>query len=356
MSNVTLLAIDLAKDLFQLHGTDAKGKPVLKKRINREKLPEFVAKLNPCSIYMEACSSSNYWGRKFMGFGHKVKLINPRYVKPFVKRNKNDEKDAEAIAVAAMTPSMSFCDVKNEAYQDMQSTHRIRSSLIQQRTALANRIRGLLAEYGIVIAKGNANVRKKLPEILGNNPNGLSKLMLTNFSNLYSDFDNLDKQIDFYDKTIESLCRGSETSQRLMKIPGVGALGATLLASMLNCGSDFKNGRHFAAFLGLTPKQHSSGGKELLLGISKGGDTYARTILIQGAHSVLLWSDKKSDKRSLWVKKLLTRRCRNKVAVALANKIARTAWALVHGGDTEYNANHKPIFTHSPKEKPLKAA
>ena len=154
-----------------------------------------IAKLSPCNIYMEACGSSNYWGRKFIKFGHKVKLINPKYVKPFVKRNKNDAKDAEGITSAAMSANMSFCDVKTEAHQDIQSTHRIRNLLVQQRTALANQIRGILAEYGIVMAKGTANVRKKLPEILGDNPNNLSRLMLSNIADLYADFQRLDKQI-----------------------------------------------------------------------------------------------------------------------------------------------------------------
>ena len=164
MNNVTSLAIDLAKNVFQLHGTDIKGKPILKKKISRKELPEFIAKLNPCNIYMEACGSSNYWGKKFEGFGHKVKLINPKYVKPFVKRNKNDANDAEGIAAAAMATSMRFCDVKTETQQDVQSVHRIRNLLIQQRTALANQIRGLLAEYGTVITLGTASIRKKLPE------------------------------------------------------------------------------------------------------------------------------------------------------------------------------------------------
>lgn len=341
MSKITLLAVDLAKNVFQLHGTDAKGKPILKKKISRGKLLEFVAQLNPCHIYMEACGSSNYWGRQFIKFGHNVRLINPKYVKPFVKRNKNDAKDAEAIATAAMAPSMSFCDVKTEAHQDIQSTHRIRSLLVQQRTALSNQIRGLLAEYGIVITKGTANVRKSLPEILENNSKKLSNLMLTNIADLYDNFQRLDKQIIAYDNKIENLFNNSETSKRLGKIPGIGILGATLLASMLESGTSFKNGRHFAAFLGLTPKQHSSGGKELLLGISKGGDTYARTLLIHGARAVLLWISKKTDDKSMWLKQLMARAGKNKAAVGWANKIARIAWALVHE-NTEYNPNYKP--------------
>jgi len=342
VNNITLLAIDLAKQVFQLHGTDAKGKAILKKKISsRGKFIEFIAKLSPCNIYMEACGSSNYWGRKFIKFGHDVKLINPKYVKPFVKRNKNDANDAEGIAAAAMSPSMSFCNVKTEAHQDIQSTHRIRNLLVQQRTALVNQIRGLLAEYGDVTAKGVANIRKRLPEILGDNPDNLSRLMLSNISDLYADFQRLDKQIDAYDKKIENIFNASETSKRLETIPGIGVLGSTILASMLASGSSFRNGRHFAAFLGLTPRQHSSGGKKRLLGISKGGDTYARKILIHGARSVLLRVEKKTDSQSTWAKDLIIRRGSNKTAVALANKMARTAWALVNE-NTEYSPNHKP--------------
>ena len=356
MSNITLLAVDLAKNCFQLHGANAKGKPILKKKINsRKEFLEFVTKLNPCKIFMEACGSSNYWGRKFIKLGHKVRLINPKYVKPFVPRNKNDAKDAEGIMSAALSPNIIFCDVKTEEHQDIQSTHRIRNLLVQQRTALANQIRGLLAEYGTVMTKGVTNVRKKLPEILGDNPNNLSRLMLSNIADLYADFQHLDKRIAAYDKKIEDLFQGCETSKQLETIPGVGVLGATLLASMLKSGSSFKNGRHFAAFLGLTPKQHSSGGKECLLGISKKGDTYARTLLIHGARSVLVRVNKKADSQSMWLKKLLIRKDKNVAAVALANKIARTAWALVHE-NTEYNPNHKVIIRHKPKTKILKAA
>ena len=343
MNNVTSLAIDLAKNNLQLHGTNANGKAILKKKISREKLLTFVVNLKPCNIYMEGCGSANYWGRKFKECGHKVKLINPRYVKPYVKRNKNDANDAAGIAAAARDPDMRFSDTKTEAQQDMQSVHRIRSLLIQQRTASANQIRGLLAEYGIAIPQGISHVRSKLPEILGNNPTDASELILTCIMELYEHFKFLDKRIDFYDKKIDSLFKSNEACKRLAEIPGIGPLGATILSSMLGNGGSFKNGRHFAAFLGLTPRQHSSGGKERLLGISKGGDTYIRTLLVHGARSVLVWVDKKSDKQSLWIKNLMLRRGYNKTAVALANKMARIAWAIIHEG-SNYNLSYKPKF------------
>jgi transposase len=285
MNNVTSLAVDLAKNCFQLHGTDSKGKAILKKKISREKFFAFIMQLNPCNVHMEACGTANYWGRKFKEYGHKVKLINPVYVKPYVKRNKNDANDAAGIAAAARDPDMRFCEVKTEAQQDMQSVHRIRSLLVQQRTALANQIRGLLAEYGIAIPQGTSQIRNKLPEILGMNPNDMGGLILGCLMELHERFIFLDQKIAYYDKKIETLFKDNEACQRLEKIPGIGILGATMLASILRNGAAFKNGRHFSAFLGLTPKQHSSGGKECILGISKGGDVYVRTLLIHGGSS-----------------------------------------------------------------------
>jgi Transposase and inactivated derivatives len=338
MSNITLLAIDLAKNVFQLHGTDDKGKALLKKKITRTKLLEFVANLPSCNIYMEACGSANYWGREFEKLGHKVSLINPKYVKPYVKRNKNDMNDAAGIAAAARDADMRFCNVKTQEQQDIQSVHRIRSLLIQQRTALSNQIRGLLAEYGIAVPQGVARLRKHLVEIFGNNSENISELMLGCLAEMYEHFTQLDKKIIAYDKKIELLFNNNEVCKKLEKIPGVGKLSATILASVLGNGAAFKNGRHFAAFLGLVPRQHSSGGKNCLLGISKGGDNYIRKLLVHGARAVILWCNKKTDAQSIWLKNLVIRRGKNKTAVALANKIARVAWAIVYG-NVEYNAN-----------------
>lgn len=340
MSNVTTLAVDLAKNVFQLHGTDDRGNAILKKKLSRVKFIEYMTNLQQCNVFMEACCTSNHWGRKFISFGHKVKLINPKYVKPYVKRNKNDANDAAGIAAAARDPDMRFCSVKTEEQQDMQSVHRIRSMLVQQRTALANQIRGLLAEYGIISAQGISNVRKMLQDVLGNNSNNISPLMLGCFAELKISLEELDKKIVSYDSKIASLFESNETCKRLEKIPGIGVLGATILASLLGNGSAFKNGRHFSAFLGLVPKQHSSGGKEVLLGISKGGDTYTRTLLIHGARSVAIWADKKSDRLSSWVNNLKAKSGTNKTAVALANKMARIAWAVVHE-NKEYDQDYQ---------------
>lgn len=343
MNNVTALAIDLAKNIFQLHGTNAKGKIILKQKISREKLLEFITQLKPCDIYMEACGTANYWGRKFIECGHKVRLINPKYVSPYVKRNKNDINDAAGIAAAARDPDMRFCEVKTEEQQDMQSVHRIRSLLIQQRTALANQIRGLLLEYGVAIPQGISYIHSELPLILGNNPNNFGSLILGCLSELYERFNYLDQKIVAYDKKIQGLFKNNETCRRLEKIPGIGVLGATILASVLGNGGGFKNGRHFAAFLGLTPKQHSSGGKNRLLGITKGGDTYIRSLLIHGARTVILHANSKTDKLSKWANSLRLRKGYNKAAVALANKIARIACAVLKE-DNNYNTNYKPKF------------
>lgn len=341
MSNVTLLAVDLAKNVFQLYGTDARGKTVFEKRIRRDKLLQFVANINQCNIYMEGCGSANYWGREFTKLGHQVKLISPLYVKPYVKRNKNDRNDSFAIASAARDPKMTFGEVKTEAQQDIQNTHRIRSMLIRQRTALTNQVRGFLAEYGIVISQGVTHVRKKLPLILGDDGTSLSQLTLNNLSELYQSLVQIDEKIERYSKTIERLFEDNEVCGRLAEIPGVGKLSATILASVLGNGSGFKNGRHFAAFLGLVPKQHSSGEKEKLLGISKGGDTYIRTLLIHGARSVLLYASRKNNALSLWLGRIERSSGSNVAAVAMANKMARMAWAIVKG-DCGYDPNHKP--------------
>lgn len=340
MNNITSLAIDLAKNIFQLHGADDSGKAILQKRLSREKLKQFMVNLPPCNVYMEACGSSNYWGRSFIEYGHKVKLINPKYVKPYVKRNKNDRNDAAGILSASRDPEMKYCSVKTEAQQDIQSIHRMRSLLVQQRTALANQVRGLLAEYGIAIKLGITNARSYLAIILGENPNNFGALILEGFQGLYNNFIDLDKRIANFNEQIKLLFKKSKECQRLSGIPGIGELGATILLSVLGNGSAFKNGRHFAAFLGLVPKQHSSGEKERLLGISKGGDTYIRTLLIHGARSVILWSAKKTDNHSLWIKDLVVRRGKNKAAVAWANKMARIAWALVRN-NAEYAANYR---------------
>ena len=341
MNITTSLGIDVAKNVFQLHGVDYRGKAVLKQKISRTKLPVFLAKLEKCTIFMETCGSSNYWGREAQKYGHTVKLIPAAYVKPFVKTSKNDANDAEAIVEAGSRPSMRFADVKTTSQQDVQCTHRIRSRLVSNRTALGNEIRGFLGEYGIVIAQGIYKLRAKLPEILATNEE-LSGLMKDNLTDLYHEFTNLDKQIKKYDEKIKILCKENENCQLLESIPGVGKLSASILASTLGNGSGFKNGRNFAAFLGLVPKQHSSGGKTKLYGISKHGDTYTRTLLVHGARAVISHASKKNDSLSCWVNKIIARRGMNRAVVALAAKIARIALAVTKS-QTAYKTDYKFI-------------
>ena len=238
---------------------------------------------------------------------------------------------------------MRFCNVKTEAQQDIQSLHRMRNLLIQQRTAVANQLRGILAEYGTVIPQGINHLRKNLEMVLGNNTNDMSSPILSSLLQMKKHFEHLDEMIAFYDNKIETLFNTNETCKSLEKIPGVGLLGASILAAVLGNGLAFKNGRHFAAFLGLTPRQHSSGEKEHLLGISKGGDTYIRTILTHGARSVLIWVNKKTNHPNKWLKDLYTRRGLNKAVVAMANKIARTAWAIV-AKNVDYDSNYKHVI------------
>jgi transposase len=329
MKKITLLGIDIAKEVFQLHGVNKLSNAILKKKIYRSDLLKFIANLSPCTIAMEACGGAHYWARQFMKFGHTVKLISPQFVKPFVKTNKNDAHDAQAITEAASRPDMRFVPIKGVEQQDIQCVHRIRERLVGQRTALVNQIRGLLAEYGIVIPVGVAQLKKRLFEILCDSKNELTPIMRELCNELYDELITLAKRIKEYDKRIENIYKSNPVCQKLAEVEGIGPLSATMLATVLSDPTVFENGRHFAAFLGLVPKQHSSGGKQLLLGISKRGDSYLRGLLIHGARAVLYRAKKKTDKRSSWLNQLNERRGHNRTCVALANKNARIVWALV---------------------------
>lgn len=333
--NIKLIGIDLAKNIFQIHGVDEKGKHVLTKRIARSQLASFIAQLPPCLIGMEACSSANYWARKFREYGHEVKLMSPQYVKPYVKTNKNDANDAAGICEAVSRPSMKFVPIKSIEQQDIQCLHRIRSGLIQERTALVNQLRGLLAEYGIVVAQGITKLKKQLPEILADTDNQLSSLMRSTLTDLYHYLTQKDEQVDNITVKIMNVCKQSEVCQRLVKVEGIGPVIATAFVAAVGDAKNFKNGRHLAAWLGLVPRQASSGGKQILLGISKRGDRYLRSLLIQGASAVIRFIKGKTDARSLWLGQLIKRSNKFKANVALANKNARILWALMAQG-TEY--------------------
>jgi transposase len=339
--NIKRVGIDLAKQVFQVHGVDYQDKVVLRKQLRRNQLLSYFATLPPCLIGMEACGGAHHWARELQKLGHTVKLIAPQFVKPYVKSNKNDANDAEAICEAVGRPTMRFVSVKTVAQQDLQAIHRIRSELVRQRTAKVNQIRGFLAEYGLVVGRQVATLRRALPELLEDAENGLSFDFRALLEDLRQDLIRLDERVAEMDKKVHTLADSMPAAKLLQSIPGIGPISATAIVCAVGDGKQFKRGRDLAAWLGLTPRQQSSGGKDRLLGISKRGDTYLRTLLIQGAKSVLKVVDKKTDPRSLWLQNLCARKHKNIAAVALANKNARIAWALL-SNETSYLPEGKP--------------
>ena len=326
---VTVLGIDLAKNSFQLHGVDEKGNRVLKKKLTRKQLVAFIAQLPPCLIGIEACGGAHHWVRVLSEWGHTVKMIAPQFVKPYVKSNKNDAVDAEAICEAVQRPSMRFVPSKSIEQQDIQSVHRIRSLLVGRRTAQANQIRGLLMEYGIVIPQGISTLRKAIPDLLEDAENTLSSYFRELLRELYDEIVHFDERIETIELKLKVISEQNEDCQRLLTIPGVGLLTATALIAAIGDISVFKSGRELAAWIGLVPRQHSTGGKPTLLGISKRGDTYLRTLLIHGGRSVVRVAHKHQDKRNQWIGEIKKRRGENISSVAVANKNARIAWALL---------------------------
>lgn len=334
--NVTRIGVDIAKQVFQVHGVDRHDKVVVRKQLRRAQFLAFFAKLAPCLIGIEACGGSHHWARELSKQGHTVKLIAPQRVKPYVKNNKNDARDAEAICEALGRPSMQFVPIKTVQQQDLQALLRVRAELVHQRTAKANQTRGLLAEYGLVIAKGIEQVRKALPLMLdeqAEHGQSLTEGFRVLLRGQWEDLQGLDTRIDALDLRLRQIAREDEAAHRLCEIPGVGPQTAVALVVALGNASAFERGRDVSAWLGLTPRQHSTGGRERLLGISKRGDSYLRTLLIHGARAVLQFAAKKTDGRSRWLMSLAKRSHPNIAAVALANKNARIAWALLkHGG------------------------
>ncbi len=330
--NATRIGLDLAKQVFQIHGVDRTEQVVLKRQLKRSQVMAFFEKQPPCTIGMEACAGAHDWARKFALMGHEVKLIAPQFVKPYVKSQKNDANDAEAICEAVGRPNMRFVAVKTTAQQDMQAIHRIRSELVKSRTAKANQIRGLLAEYGEIVPLRIEQLRRAIPLLQEDATNGLTPLFRRLLEGLRQDLEELDRRIDEMDQEIATAAKEDPVVQRLQTVPGIGPITATALVAAAGDGTQFKRGRDLSAWLGLTPGQHSSGGKERLLGISKRGDSYLRTLLIHGARSVLRGAKNKDDPRSRWLTGLAARRHKNVATVALANKNARIVWALLTRG------------------------
>ena len=309
MGKVTTIGLDLAKNVFQIHGEDREGRVVLRKRLSRAKLLPFFANLSSCLVGIEACGGSNFWARKISELGHDVRQISPRDVKRFLVTNKNDYNDAEAICEAATS-----------------------------KTALANQARGFLFEYGIIFPKGLSKIRNSLPQILENEENELTLVARDYLSDIYEQLISLDEKISKYDRRLKTIVTQSPPCKKICKIPGIGPQTATAVIAAIGNASEFKNGRHLAAWLGLVPRQNSSGDRVLLLGISKRGNVYLRKLLIHGARAVIRHCRLKGDRISLWLQQLIERRGKNKAAVALANKNARIIWALL-SRDLEYKVS-----------------
>jgi transposase len=329
---ISTIGIDLAKEFFQIHAVDHHGKVVQKKKLKRKEMTTYFANLEPCLIGMEACGSSHYWARKLQSMGHTVKLMAPQFVKPYVKSNKNDAADAEAICEAVTRPTMRFVGIKNAHQQSMLCLHRARRLLVADRTAQANQVRGLLAEFGIVAPKGIRTLKDQIPFILEDGENELTPQMRELISMMSDRINELDQRVDDLELKIKQSNQQNEMIAELQKIPGIGPLTASALVATIGDFKEFKNGRELAAFLGVVPRQHSSGGKQNLLGISKRGDGYLRTLLIHGARAVIRVAEIKQDKNA-WLVNLIGRRNKNIAAVALANKNIRIIWAMMTRGE-----------------------
>lgn len=325
MEEVTTVGIDLAKNVFSLHGVNAAGKPVLRRTVRRERLVETVASLSPCLIGMEACSGAHEWGRRFERFGHTVKLMAPKFVAPYRKSGKNDGNDAEAVCEAVARPSMRFVPVKSAEQQALLAMHRVRYGFVVERTAAINRLRGLMAEFGVVLPLRAVTVRRQAAQAA----EALPELERRAIGDLLEQLRQLDERIGAYDAQIEQQAKLCEPARRLMAIRGVGATTALAIVATVGDAREFRNGRQFAAWIGLVPSQHSTGGKARLGRISKRGDAYLRNLLVQGARSVLHTAAGREDRFSRWVLQLQDRRGYYRTLVAIANKNARIAWALL---------------------------
>ena len=329
---ITTIGLDLAKNVFHVVGLNQAGKMQIRKKLKRSQMLAYFANLPICSVAMEACASAHYWGRELSKFGHDVKLLPPRYVKAYVRGNKNDYNDALAIAEAANRPNMRTVSIKTIEQQDIQALHRLREGVMSHRTRVCNQLRGLLAEYGLIIPKGVSKLRTAVPEMLEDAENNLSDLFRQLLHRAYEQLTELENHIKSYDKEIQRLTRDDKAAQQLQSIPGYGPVISSVFSSAVGDGKAFRRGRDVSAFIGLVPRQHSSGDKPVLLGISKRGNRYLRGLLIHGARSVIKNAHKKDDKLSRWVTDLVQRRGKNKATVALANKMARIGWAVLTSG------------------------
>lgn len=334
----TTIGIDLAKNCFQIHGVNEHGKTVHKKQLKRDQMLSFFTNLPACLIGMEACGSAHFWANKLQGLGHTVKLMAPQFVKPYVKTNKNDAADAEAICEAVTRPTMRFVPIKSSEQLAVLALHRARQGFVKARTAQANQIRGLLAEYGLIIPQGITHIGQRVPEFLEDSENGLPGTFRHLLMRLHEHLKELNKQVNELEEAIVRWHRDSVASQTLAQLPGIGPITTSALVASIGNPRNFQNGRQLAAWLGLVPRQHSSGGKQTLLGISKRGDSYLRTLLIHGARAVLRVAERKESFAGSWLAGVMARRNHNVAAVAQANKTARIVWALL-AYDRKYDAH-----------------
>jgi len=326
---IVMIGIDLGKNLCSVAGLDEIGAVVLRRRMKRESVLLFTAQLEQCTVAMEACCGAHHLGRQIAGQGHSVRLMSAEYVRPYVKAQKNDERDAEAIAEAATRPTMRFVEIKSEAQLEVQSLHRVRGRLVAERTAVINQLRALMLERGITVPQGRRKVERLLPEILGDERNGLGPRLRRLIADMREEWRGIDRRISDFDHELTERARAEETTRRLMRIPGIGVLTATALVAAVGNARTFTRGRDLAAWLGLVPRQATTGGKPKLLGISKRGNAYLRTLLIHGARTALPGLAKSETPLGRWLKGLLERVHRNVAIVALANKLSRIAWAVL---------------------------
>ena len=326
---VSTTGFDLAKNVFQVHGVDAAGQAIVRKRLRRAEVLPFFARIAPCLVGMEACATSHYWARELAKFGHTVKLMPPAYVKPYVKRGKNDATDAEAICEAVTRPNMRFVPVKSADQQAVLMLHRTRALLIRQQTKLANAFRAHLAEFGIVVAQGIRHVRELIERVFGEEAIDLPALARTALRPLVAQLTELRLQIKTIEKELLAWHRTSQESRRLETIPGVGFITATAIAATVTDPSHFRSSREFSAWLGLTPRQNSSGGKDRLGRVSKMGNGYLRSLIVVGATAMIRYAREKTAVSARWINTLLEKKPARLVSVAVANKTARIAWALL---------------------------
>ena len=330
MSNITV-GLDIAKNVFHAVAMDSRGNIKTRKLLKRSQVSKYFANHEIATIVMEACGSSNHWARIIQKLGHDVKLIPPQHVVAYRRKGKNDYNDAEAIAEASQRPNMTFVPIKTIAQQELQSLLRVRERKVSDRTRIANQIQGLTAEFGIALNKGRAAISKQLPKVIGEIENELTASMRLLLSELRNEYLQIDEAVKLLDKEIRSITANNQVCKRALSVPGIGPINAATIYASIGNGQYFKNGRHFAAWCGLVPKQNSTGGKNNLGGITKRGNGQIRQLLVHGARSALMWAGRKHEPDNMlnWALQLKAQKHSNKATVALANKMARVVWAVI---------------------------